>query len=246
MEPDRIQKRKELLSVVLLVVSVFLGVLVAAKVAGFFAASAKAEDVIQTALTQSKPDPNEIEQHLAGSKAIADELKKKNLFAPPPPKQHPIKEVQGILGNEVIISGKFYKIGDKIGDAKIVAIEPTRVKTEWGGKEKWFAPIAAASPPAAKKEMKKPVEKKTEVIKKAGPTVTQPGEEQVVVTVEEEDPLAWMGVTLSPQLRAKLLEHWNKASDEEKEKMKEGWNQIPDDKKQAMIDQMEQNIDQIP
>jgi hypothetical protein len=245
MEPDRIQKRKELVSVVLLAVSAFMAVLVVAKVAGFFAASAKAEDLVQTALTQGKPDPNDMEQHLAGSKAIADELKKKNLFAPPPPKQHPVKEVQGILGNEVIISGKFYKIGDKIKDAKILAIEPTRVKMEWDGKEKWFAPIAAASPPSQKVGVKPPVAKK-EVVKEVAVTEAKIVQPEVVATVEEEDPLAWMGVTLSPQLRAKLLEHWNKASDEEKEKMKEGWNQIPDDKKQAIVDQMEQNIDQIP
>jgi len=244
MEPDRIQKRKELLSVVLLVVSAFLGLLVVAKVAGFFAASAKAEDLVQTALTQSKPDPNEMEQHLAGSKAIADELKKKNLFAPPPPKKHPVKAVQGILGNEVIINGKFYKIGAKIGDAKIVAIEPTQVKIEWEGKEKWFAPISAASPPAPKKEVKKPVKKK-EVLKITAPTVAKPVEE-VVVTVEEEDPLAWMGVTLSPRLREKFLERWNKASDEEKQQMKEQWGKVPDEQKQTIVDAMEENIDQIP
>ena len=246
MEPNRIEKRKELLSVVLLVVSAFLGLLVVAKVAGFFAASAKAEDLVQTALTQGKPDPNEMEQHLAGSKAIADELKKKNLFAPPPPKQHPVKEVQGILGNEAIIKGKLYKIGGKIGDSKIVAIEPTRVKIEWDGKEKWFAPIAAASPPAPKEQMKKRVEKKKEVSKKVGPAVAKPVAEDVVVTVEEDDPLAWMGVTLSPRLRAKLLEKWNEASDEEKAKMKEGWNQLPDDKKQQIVDQLEENPDMIP
>ncbi len=244
MEPDRIQKRKELLSVVLLVVSAFLAVLVVAKVAGFFAASAKAEDLVQTALTQSKPDPNEMEQHLAGSKAIADELKKKNLFAPPPPKQHPVKQVQGILGNEVIINGKFHKIGKKIGDAKIVAIEPTQVKIEWDGKEKWFAPISAASAPGPKKEVKKPVKKK-EVVKKAGPTVAKPVEE-VVVTVEEEDPFAWMGVTLSARLREKFLERWNKASDEEKQQMKEQWSKLPDEQKQQIVDGMEENIDQIP
>jgi len=55
-----------------------------------------------------------------------------------------------------------------------------------------------------------------------------------------------MGVTLSPELRAKLLEHWNKASDEEKQQMKEQWSKVPDDQKQTMIDAMEENIDQIP
>ena len=94
--------------------------------------------------------------------------------------------------------------------------------------------------------MKKPVEKKKEVVKKAGPTIVKPVEDEVTVTVEEEDPLAWMGVTLSPRLREKFLERWNKASDEEKQQMKEQWSKVPDEQKQNIVDAMEQNIDQIP
>jgi hypothetical protein len=244
MKPDYIQNRKELLSIVLFAISTFLGILILAKVAGFFAASAKAEGLVQNALTQGKPDPNEMQQHLAGSKAIADELKKKNLFAPPPPKQHPIKEVQGILGSEVLINGTWYKVGAKIGDAKIVAIEATQIKTEWDGKEQSFAPISAASAPLQKVEVKQPVEKK-EAVKIGAPTAAKPVEQEVVA-VEQDDPLAWMGVKLSPKLRAKLLEHWNKASDEQKQEMKEGWSKIPDSQKQTIVDQMEQNIDQMP
>lgn len=244
MKRDYLKGKTELISILLLGISIALVVLILAKVASFYARTARAENLVESALTESTPDANEVEQHLAQSKAIADELKKKNLFAPPPPKQHPVKQVQGILGNEVIIEGKFYKIGEKIADAKIVAIEPTRAKIEWDGKEKWFAPIAAASAPGPKQEVKKPVKKK-EVVKKAGPTVAKPVEE-VVVTVEEEDPLAWMGVTLSARLREKFLERWNKASDEEKQQMKEQWSKVPDEQKQQIVDQMEQNIDQIP
>jgi len=245
MNLEYVQKKKELVSLALLVASAFLAVLILVKVAGFFAASAKAENLVETALTQTAPDANDVERHLAGSKAIADELKKNNLFAPPPPKQHPIKQVQGILGNQVLINGKWYGVGDKVADAKIVAIEPTQIKVEWDGKEKSFAPIAAASAPSSKEEVKKPVAEKKAEVKEATPAAG-PAEEKAVVTVVEEDPLAWMGVKLSARLREKLLEHWNKASDEEKQKMKEGWSKIPDGQKQQVVDAMEQNIDQIP
>jgi len=73
-------------------------------------------------------------------------MKKKSIFAPPAPKQHPVKQVQGIWGNEALINGKWYKAGDRIADANIVAIEPTKVRTMWEGKEKVFRPIDAASP----------------------------------------------------------------------------------------------------
>jgi len=63
--------------------------------------------------------------------------------------------------------------------------------------------------------------------------------------VAEEDPLAWMGVELSPALRAKLLEKWNGLSDEEKEQMKDRWNNMSDEQKQQAVNSMEENIDQM-
>jgi len=50
------------------------------------------------------------------------------------------------LGDEALINGKWYKIGDMVADAKIVAIEPAQVRIEWEGSEKSFAPIDASSP----------------------------------------------------------------------------------------------------
>jgi len=130
--------------IVLLGVSVFLGIMILVKVRGFFVASAWAENVVKRAVAQTKPDANDVEEYLAKSKAIADELKKKNLFAPPTPKQHPVSQVLGILGSEALINGKWYKVGDKVGDAKVVAIEPALVRIEWDGREKTFAPMQAA------------------------------------------------------------------------------------------------------
>jgi hypothetical protein len=43
----------------------------------------------------------------------------------------------------VLIKDRWYKVGDNIGDAKITAIGPTSVTTEWDGKTKVFYPIQA-------------------------------------------------------------------------------------------------------
>ena len=50
----------------------------------------------------------------------------------------------GILGREALIGDKWYKVGDSVGDAKIVAIEPTKVKVVWDGQEKEFSPIGSS------------------------------------------------------------------------------------------------------
>jgi len=145
MKLDYLKEKKELVSVVLLVISAVLAVLILVKVTGFFTAPARAEKIVKKAV-QNNTDANDMDKYFAKYKALANELKKNNLFTPPPPKQHPINEVLGILGNEVIIRDKLYKVGDKVGDAKIVAIGPTEVTIEWDGKEKTFSPIDAKGP----------------------------------------------------------------------------------------------------
>jgi len=146
MKLDYLKEKKELVSVVLLGVSAFLAVLILVKVTGFFAASARAENIVKTAIAQNNADAEDMDRYFAKYKVLADELKKNNLFAPRAPKQHPVKEVLGILGNEVIIRDKLYKVGDKVGEAKIVAIGPTEVTIEWDGNKKTFAPIDASEP----------------------------------------------------------------------------------------------------
>jgi hypothetical protein len=133
--------KKEMISVGLLGASAVMVVLMVIEVTGFLTAPIRAEQTLNKAVAQSKPDDEEVKKHLDASKSIADKLKKKNLFAPPPPKKHPVNQVLGILGDEVLINGKWYKAGDNVGDAKIVAIEPTLVRIEWDGNEKTFLPI---------------------------------------------------------------------------------------------------------
>jgi hypothetical protein len=245
MKLDYIKEKKELVSSVLLGISALFGVLILIKVAGFFMTPAKAEELVKRAVLQSMPDANDTEKYFAESKAIADELKKKNLFVPPTPKKHPVKEVRGILGDEVLIGDKWYKAGDKVGDAKIVAIEAAQVRIEWEGKEKIFAPISAASAPATKKAFEKAVVKEKTEPKKTAVPVAKPVEAKVTAAPVKADPLAWMGVELSPKVRKMLLRHWNNASDEEKQKAKEEWSKLPDEQKQQALEAMEQMPDSI-
>lgn len=142
-----VQNKRKLVPVILLAIAVLSGVLTVAKVTGFFIASARAERIVKQATARSKPDPNVVESYVAKSKPIAEDLKKKNLFWPLQ-KVHPVKAVLGIFGDEAYIDGKWYKVGAKIGDAKILAIDATSVTTEWEGKKKVFSPIDAGGSPA--------------------------------------------------------------------------------------------------
>jgi hypothetical protein len=91
-------------------------------------------------------DSNEsrLEKSLAKDKAVAETLRTKNLIAPPPPETNPIREVAGIMGNEAFINGQWRKVGDKVGEAEILLIEPTFVKVTWKGKESTLAPMGSA------------------------------------------------------------------------------------------------------
>jgi len=142
---DYLKEKKELVSVVLLCVSAVLAVSILVTVTGFFTASARAEKIVTDAVAQNTEDTNDIDKYFTKYKMLADALKKNNLFVPPVAKRHPVTEVSGIFGDEVIIGDKLYKVGAKVGDATIVAIEAMHVTIEWDGKKKTFSPMDAKS-----------------------------------------------------------------------------------------------------
>jgi hypothetical protein len=142
-----VQNRRKLVPVVLLAIAVLSGILIVAKAMGFLIVSARAERIVRQATAWSKSDPNVVESQLTKSKLIADDMKENNLFWPSP-KEHPVKAVLGIFGDEAYIDGKWYKAGDMIRDAKILSIGADSVTTEWNGKKKVFSPIDEGGSPA--------------------------------------------------------------------------------------------------
>lgn len=222
---------------ILMAIAMLLGASTFVKVAAFYAEQGHMKGV--AGWKQAECDPNTLKNCVGQAKKIAEAIKQKNLFIKEPPKEHPVKQVDGILGNEAFIAGQWRKAGDKVGDAKIVEICPTFVKVEWDGKTTNVAPIGAAdssrpTPPPAAKEPKK--ETPAEATKPETKAAAAPAE---TVEVEEEDPLGWLDVRMSPRLRAMLMEKWNGASEEEKARAKEEWNKMSDSEKQNIVDQME-------
>jgi len=149
MKLDYIRQQRRLIRPVLLGLSVVTVVLTLAKVRSFFAAATKAQTIVAQAVARGESDPGLLHDSLAGSEHIAEDIKRENLFVPPTPRRHPVSAVLGILGSEALIDGRWYKVGDHIADAEIVAIEPTSVTIKWDGREKVFAPLSAVTATAS-------------------------------------------------------------------------------------------------
>ena len=219
MKLDYLEEKKELVLVVLLGISVLFAVLILAKITGFFTASARAEILVKRAVEENNTDANDTKKYFAKYKILADALKKNNLFAPPPPKQHPVKEVLGIFGNEVLINDNWYKVGDKVADAKITAIDPTNVKIVWDGREKVFAPISGSTIDVSKRRPGRPRKESTTTrkgIRTAEATMVMVGPEG-----RGQGGTGWSG-NLSDKERAKLQRkpEQKQKSQAEKEKSK--------------------------
>lgn len=145
MKIDYLRNKDLPVAYALLGLSAVFVVISLAKVADLFITSAKAKEIAQRAVARSEPAENRVSEALAEARKLAEELRRRNVFVPPPPRRHPVTAVIGIMGDEALINGRWYKAGDRIADAKIVAVEPTQVKIEWDGRVKTFAPITSAS-----------------------------------------------------------------------------------------------------
>lgn len=169
MKFDYIKNNKEFLSKGLLVVSAGLACLLVFKVAAFGYGSWRVESEIEKAIASSKHDEEAVKKSLAKYTDAANELKKKNLFAPPPAKPGPPR-CTGILGDMAILNGKGYKVGEDAGGAKVVAIDAKEVTVMWDGKEMKLQPFKkvtfdkSSKPAAKKKETPQPAAAKPKTI----------------------------------------------------------------------------------
>ncbi len=150
MQIDTLKQKKELIPLLLLGGAALFAVLILAKTTGFFTSLAKAENIVHRAIAQTSTNSKDIGTVLAKHQSLAQQLKTNNLFAPPPPKVHPVKEISGIFGDEALINGKWYKVGSTVGDARILAIGPASVTVTWNDTEKVFLPIDAADSGSSK------------------------------------------------------------------------------------------------
>ena len=228
---------------VLLVVSLYLAVVMALKVMAFATASTTISARIANAVDSANCKDEELKTYTVKYTDLAGELKDKSVFAPPPAKKsNPVKQVAGIFGDEALINGKFYKVGGKIGEAELIEIRTTYVVVKFDGKETKLAPIARAT--EYKTPVKKPEsKKKKEPVKKIVASVEEETEQaEETETTVDEDEFAWVGVKLSPAMKAKFLEQWNKMTDEQKEMGKKQWSRMSQEQKEQAVSQMERHM----
>jgi len=129
------------------VLTVFFGVCIVSKVWTSLATVRGARLVAEAAVHDSTTSRGTPPKDSVGGPGVVEQLRQRNLFTPGPPKQNPIAEVMGILGDEAFINGRWCKVGDTIGEARVLAIEATRVEVLWDGQTLVYSPVDAGKPP---------------------------------------------------------------------------------------------------
>lgn len=232
---------------VLLAVALLLASLTFAKVASYLTGSAQAGNLATILGAAGEPNEAVVKAHVEKNKEVVEALKTANLFVKPEPKQHPVKQVDGIFGNEILVGDKWYKVGDTIGDAKVIEIEATQAMIEWNGQTKSFAPMVAASKgpsqPSGRPPTTAPSPGKAAASLDGQREMALARAREAIASVTaqantEDDPLAWMGVELSEEVRAKIMQMWNQVPPEQREQAMEEWNRMSDEDRQKALDEI--------
>jgi hypothetical protein len=177
-----LRQKRELISGVLLAGAALCAVLILVKATGFWVTLASADGIVNRAMAATNAEGKDINKVMAKNQSVAQQLKTKNLFAPPPPKEHPVKTVAGIFGDEALVNGQWIKVGGSVGDAQVLAIGPASVTVTWNGREKVFLPIDGSG-----SETSKGPQPKRTVRMSRGPS--GPGQPALVVSKAGKKPL---------------------------------------------------------
>lgn len=186
----------------LIALSVITACVMVAKVSAFVLETKAIPERIEKAIEVDSKKDDYLKQFQEQYAETAKKLKEKSLFSPLPlVKKNPITRVEGIIGNSVLIGEKLYKKGDKIGDAKIVLIEPKSITVRWDGKETKITPFDHfVPPPSAKKTKTQP---------------TQPTPEKTVVQEQPRPQRPQIGQPrprqMSPEERRMMMERFKAA-----------------------------------
>jgi type II secretory pathway component PulC len=147
MKLDFLKEKQELVSIVLLGFSAIMAVFIFYRIIDFSTVTARAENVVKTAIEQNATESQNTAQYSVKDREIANNLTRNNPFALPAALVNPVTEVRAIFGNQALINNRWYSEGDEIsGNAKIVTIEPMQVIIEWNGRETSFRPLDASIP----------------------------------------------------------------------------------------------------
>ena len=211
---------------------------VAIKMIGGFCQNRSIAGTIRESIKFLEDQNSKAKEYLETYAKKVETLKEKGVFCPPK-KEPPPPQITGILGDSVLMAGKWCKVDDEHAGAKVLKIEPTQVTILWKEKEMKLAPMLASVPNNSGGPKKKV--KKTETVKaNNGPeAATGP----VAVQQTEDDPLAWLGMEISAELRAFLLKLFALMPADQLEKAKQEWANMSEEQKKQRMDEAQQMVD---
>jgi hypothetical protein len=94
---------------------------------------------VEKAIERYKTMEQQAAANLKTPNKTIEEMKKKSLFAEQ--SQPSIPQCLGILGQYALFDQDWHKVGDTVGEAKIVSVGPAEVKILWQGKEQILRPF---------------------------------------------------------------------------------------------------------
>ena len=222
MNTETEKNKRNLRLVLICVCSALLIGLLCAKLVAFFVASSDTDILIRDAI-QATLDSENIDTNDADSQKILDNLKRKNLFMPIEQRDCPIKDVNGIMGNEVLIKGQWYKVGDRVGDAIILEVGASYAKVKWFDSEKILELSSELPVQATRQQMAQRTGARFQINQPTRPQ--QVAESQQ--TSQNQDQLAWMGVQLTTEQRQKVEMVWNRMPEQFRSMMQQQWSNMP-------------------
>ncbi len=227
---------KKIFWVLFVCLIIFAGLLFA-KMVGFLVTSAATEQMLEQNISQSNSDSRDytIEDD---SQKIAQALIENNMFMPPERRDCPIKDVNGIMGDEVLIWGQWYKVGDSVGDAIILEVGASYAKVKWRDTIRTLelskeVPAVFARQPSRGGMGTAPVLNQIARIPQTGVTPQINGPVQ-------QDSLAWMGVQLTTDQRQKLETLFSRVPEQLRSVMQQQWTNMPEAERTRNLQQLDQ------
>jgi len=119
--------RKTAFSLVFFVLAVLLTGLTTAELIKIASGATSDQTISKEALAQLTPDDEKVQHYLNQYQATAEELMGNNSFVPPPSGPESPGDCTAIFGDEARIGDRWVSVGDRVGEAEVIEIGPTRV-----------------------------------------------------------------------------------------------------------------------
>ena len=134
-------EQKRAFSLVFLIIAVLLGCFTTAELIQIAGGAVNDPEIPDETLAQLIPDDEKVQQYLNKYQAKAEELISNNRFVPPPSGPEPPGDCTAIFGDEARIGERWVSVGDRVGEAEVIEIAPTRVTLELDGRRITRSPV---------------------------------------------------------------------------------------------------------